>query len=492
MAMTLPIPIPSSPSAGNSPASDDSNTPRTPVSPNMQSLPLPDQSIPSQQPLAAANPAPAQPKRKPSRRANTAERRATHNAVERQRRETLNGRFLDLAALLPNLSQIRRPSKSSIVNSSIAHIHASRRHRLLAARELRLVKGEADALRRELNEWRDRAGLPRVEEPVRGEGFTMVLSGELEVLAAVPGDDEDEDGQGYGGYDDGEDDYGNGLPSAHPMEDMDERRNGIAMIKNANPNPFAHNLSSTNGGLPHILPRPSQGPMIASSPTTVSFDPAMGAMYEPHYSSQHFMQQQHNDVDKVAAWNAAQLYMGQNQNQQQNLLQAQRSLFTPPATSHGLPANQQNNTAFNDQALFANFQRQQQQMAAIQQNTQLNGHMFGSPERDDVSSAGSVAQGRARSGSLGAGSGYGSPGHVSSPVGSYEMPSALSSGEYAIPRRMGSGAGLHVNTSAANGAPGSWGRDAELGGMGMMKQSLNTPPISVGGGGNGTGFAMMM
>ncbi|KAH0588360.1 hypothetical protein H2248_004216 [Termitomyces sp. 'cryptogamus'] len=51
-----------------------------------------------------------------SRRANTAKRRATHNAVECQRRETLNGRFL-----------IRRPSKSSIVNSSIAHIHASRR-----------------------------------------------------------------------------------------------------------------------------------------------------------------------------------------------------------------------------------------------------------------------------------------------------------------------------------------------------------------------------
>ena len=49
----------------------------------------------------------------------------------------LRARAQDLAALLPNLSQIRRPSKSSIVNSSIAHIHASRRHRLLAARELR-------------------------------------------------------------------------------------------------------------------------------------------------------------------------------------------------------------------------------------------------------------------------------------------------------------------------------------------------------------------
>lgn len=121
-------------------------------------------------------------KRKPSRRANTAERRATHNAVERQRRETLNGRFLDLAALLPNLSQIRRPSKSSIVNSSIAHIHASRRHRMLASRELRLVKAESDALRRELNEWRDRAGLPRVEEPMRSEAFAIVVSGEMDAL----------------------------------------------------------------------------------------------------------------------------------------------------------------------------------------------------------------------------------------------------------------------------------------------------------------------
>lgn len=42
-------------------------------------------------PASSTNP---QGKRKPSRRANTAERRATHNAVERQRRETLNGRFL--------------------------------------------------------------------------------------------------------------------------------------------------------------------------------------------------------------------------------------------------------------------------------------------------------------------------------------------------------------------------------------------------------------
>ncbi|KIY67793.1 hypothetical protein CYLTODRAFT_396476 [Cylindrobasidium torrendii FP15055 ss-10] len=175
-------------SSPNSPASDDSNQPLTPTTPT----------LPLGSPSDEGHSVGGGQKRKPSRRANTAERRATHNAVERQRRETLNGRFLDLAGLLPNLSQIRRPSKSSIVNSSIAHVHASRRHRLLAARELRTLKMEADALRREINEWRDRAAIPRVEEPVRSEGFGMVMAGELEVIA-ISGDDEpyDEDNEGH-------------------------------------------------------------------------------------------------------------------------------------------------------------------------------------------------------------------------------------------------------------------------------------------------------
>jgi len=117
-------------------------------------------------------------RRKPSRRANTAERRATHNAVERQRRETLNGRFLDLAALLPNLASVRRPSKSAIVNSSIALIMAQRRARAVAGRELRGLKAETDALRRELNEWRDRANLPRVDEVPRTQDFFDLLNAE--------------------------------------------------------------------------------------------------------------------------------------------------------------------------------------------------------------------------------------------------------------------------------------------------------------------------
>ncbi|KAJ7921180.1 hypothetical protein B0H13DRAFT_160940 [Mycena leptocephala] len=151
---------------------------------------------------------------KTTRRVNTAERRATHNAVERQRRETLNGRFLDLAALLTNLNQIRRPSKSAIVNSSIAHLNASRRHRILAAQQLRMMKNEADALRHEVNEWRARAGVAFVEEPMRSDAFGIVLRGELEFEAGdmLEGDsgEDDEDSAGM---------YGAPQYTAEPVDD---------------------------------------------------------------------------------------------------------------------------------------------------------------------------------------------------------------------------------------------------------------------------------
>jgi len=512
MAMSLPIAIPSTPSAGNSPASDESsNLPRTPVSPsNMQALP--DQSsnngnnqVPQQ------NTGVSQMKRKPSRRANTAERRATHNAVERQRRETLNGRFLDLAALLPNLSQIRRPSKSSIVNSSIAHIHASRRHRLLASRELRLIKLEADALRRELNEWRDRAALPRVEEPVRGEGFAMVLSGEIEVLAAVV--DDEEGGEGYDGYEDGDEFAGVAGSAPVPADDSEDVRltqSAVAaqMLKNANPNPFAHNLppsagsngsSNNNNGMhiTHIMPRPSQhgGPMIASSPTAVSFEnPAMAALYEPNqgpFSAQYLQQSLGQpDSDK---WNA-QLFNPALGGPQLQQLQAQHGLFTPPGSAlSATPSSASTNAPgnpFNDQEFFANFQRQQQMVAMHQQHGNM-GHMYGSPtDGDDSSSVGSASsRRRERSGSLNSGSGYGSPQH-GSPMGNYEISGAgaEAQSDYGMPKRFT--AGLHINTSVNGPWGGGRGNTAVDGMNGMMKQNL-TPPISVGGGGNGSGFAMM-
>ncbi|KAF7310290.1 BHLH domain-containing protein [Mycena indigotica] len=141
---------------------------------------------PATGPTDATIPNPAAPIKRPRRRAPTAERRATHNAVERARRETLNGRFLALASLLPPLRVIRRPSKSAIVNSSIATVQAARRHRVLAAQTLKTMLRETEALRREVNEWRTRARIPTLDAPLRSEtdnqALDMVLRGEVEEL----------------------------------------------------------------------------------------------------------------------------------------------------------------------------------------------------------------------------------------------------------------------------------------------------------------------
>lgn len=372
---------------------------------------------------------------------------------------------------MPNLSQIRRPSKSSIVNSSIAHIHASRRHRLLAARELRLLKLEADALRRELNEWRDRSGLPRVEEPVRGEAFQMVLSGEVEILSAGP--IEEEDGADYAGDDYGDDEFvgaqNGGVVGNHvnigagedgTAEEMRAPMAAAALLKNSDP--FAHSVPNNGMHLPPLMTRQgghSGTPMIVQSPTTVSFEnPAMVSMYEPHhgmggnqFNGQFFPGMNEEKV----SWHGS-MYNGianPGPGQQQ---------FTPPATAQG---QQQ-------RAYFMNMQRQQAMMQQQQQQQQQRGgmgHVYGSPDGDDASSVGSAPARRERSGSMGSnGSGYASPG---------------SSGGYDVPRRMGSG----------NGAPYP-GENMAMGmnGMGMGPGMMKSAPISVGGGGNGHGYAAMM
>ncbi|GHJ85519.1 hypothetical protein NliqN6_1921 [Naganishia liquefaciens] len=97
-------------------------------------------------------------KNKPRKRVNTAEKRASHNLVERQRREQLNGRFLDLARLLPSLASQKRPSKSAIVNGSITHLTSQRNARLIAAKELRALFSENQEILQELNEYRVQTG----------------------------------------------------------------------------------------------------------------------------------------------------------------------------------------------------------------------------------------------------------------------------------------------------------------------------------------------
>ena len=492
--MALTLPVPSSPSSAST---DSPNAPQTPRSPaqsvqTLALLPSDQSSAPSTNnsspgALSSANP---QAKRKPSRRANTAERRATHNAVERQRRETLNGRFLvrlfllryhpapslhslmmyyllkDLAALLPNLSQIRRPSKSAIVNSSIAHIHASRRHRTMASRELRILKLEADALRRELNEWRDRANLPRVEEPVRSEGFSMVLSGEVEILTSIPGMDEEEDGEGLG---DNEDDLPirvvpAGIAPHSIPEDSEDLTSMAALTDKPAMNPFPHGLPPQHSGAPHlahILPRPTSHsrPVIAQNVSNVSFEnPAMASLYDQqsHIPSQQY-QMQFNvgaslDTDKSVAWNNQNFAAHQLQQQLAN----QHGLFTPPNTLHGSSPNNAGHQ-FAHQTYYQAPPRQQHPAQ----------HVYGSPVDSEDGSSGSA---------------YGSPedtraSSIASQTGGYEMPGILTSG--GIPARMSTGGAI-------------WNRN-DIESIVTLKPNMVSAPIAVGsGGGNGGGFAMIM
>lgn len=395
--------------------------------------------------------------------------------MERQRRETLNGRFLDLAGLLPNLSQIRRPSKSSIVNSSIAHINASRRHRALASRELRALKIEADALRRELNEWRDRSNLPRVEEPVRGDGFNMVLSGELEVLAAVVEDEEDaaQGQQGYDGFDDADDDY-------PVMSDADDaaRLATVAMLKSSAP---------TAAFIPQLLARPAHGPMIATTPPNVSFEnPAMASLYEAAPFEYLQSQSQAPAQPDVEKW-SAQLYQQQQQ---------PRAFLNPPSSAHPLsaPSSASGTPPQNlfmdpsNQAFFNSFQRQQQHLSVLQQQQQQMERIFGSPERDDASSISSSGRTHERSGSVGSG-GYGTP-PLTSPT-DYDF-GAAGITDFGAPSRRISTGGLHVSVP---GARSSWCHPGDASTadntMGMMAQNIGLP-ISVGGGGNSNGFLMRM
>ncbi|KAJ7771295.1 hypothetical protein DFH07DRAFT_803942 [Mycena maculata] len=184
---------------------------------------------------------------------NSAERRASHNAVERQRRENLNGRFLDLAAMLPNLTHIRRPTKSSIVNSTIAHVHASRRHRSYASQQVRTLQEECDSLRREVNEWRDHAGVGIVlGAPDRGEAFAMVLAGaELEF--------EDGDLQSGEGEEDEEGDEYGSMPAQYTQEAVEIIRHHPFQHPHAHAHeldsPFAHNISPP--GSSHSLGAPA-------------------------------------------------------------------------------------------------------------------------------------------------------------------------------------------------------------------------------------------
>ncbi|KAI9593657.1 hypothetical protein BDF19DRAFT_424278 [Syncephalis fuscata] len=114
------------------------------------------------------------------RNATNAQKRANHNAIERARRECLNSKFQELAHSIPSLSQVRRPSKSVIVQKSLEYIYSSKQRTDARERHLRSVKNENVSLREEVDRLRRALGLsplperPRTASPEPEENFDSV------------------------------------------------------------------------------------------------------------------------------------------------------------------------------------------------------------------------------------------------------------------------------------------------------------------------------
>ena len=350
----------------------------------------------------------------------------------------------------------------------------------MASRELRLLKLEADALRRELNEWRDRANLPRVEEPVRSEAFSMVLSGEVEVLTSIPGMDEEEEGEGLG---DNEDDIPirampAGVACSMPEDNEDLSSMGAPTVKPPT-NAFPHGFSPQHAGAPHlahILPRPVSHarPIIAQNISNVSFEnPAMASLYDQqaHVPSQQYQMQLNVgsplDTDKSVAWND-QIFATQQFPQQ---LASQHDMFTPNTTSHGSSPNRAVQQ-FAHQAYYQNPSHQRH----------LAQHIYGSPVDSEDTSSVSPGPGFGGPDRSGSDSTYGSPqdtraSSISSQPGSYEVPGILTSN--GIPARMSTGGVM-------------WNRN-EMDSVVALKPNMVGVPIAVGAGaGNGVGIPMIM
>lgn len=100
-----------------------------------------------------------------NKKGTSAERRATHNAVERARRESLNVRFLELAANLPATCTVRRPSKNLIVNKSLEFVRNALNNDAVLRLKLDEVLRQNQTTLQELNQMRVEQGLPPREDP---------------------------------------------------------------------------------------------------------------------------------------------------------------------------------------------------------------------------------------------------------------------------------------------------------------------------------------
>jgi len=80
---------------------------------------------------------------------NVAEKRANHNAIERARRDSLNTRFQDIADCIPQLRDLKKPSKSIIMHKTLEYVKVSQKKHDHNNKEIAQLKKENERLRQE-------------------------------------------------------------------------------------------------------------------------------------------------------------------------------------------------------------------------------------------------------------------------------------------------------------------------------------------------------
>lgn len=278
-----------------------------------------------------------------------------------------------MAALLPNLASVRRPSKSAIVNSSIALIRTQRRLRAIAAQELRQLAAEADALRREVNEWRSAhptspvpsarmnggtSALELIAEPVRSAEFLALIE-----LEDVPEDSMNEQERiayemrgGDSGPlaassltgEDGEDEFGVG-----GEDDLCDNQRFVVGHPPMQPQP--QQLLPTTPGVPSIVHGNARA--RAQSLTIPRHLQQQQQQMQHQFAAHHQQQQQHQAVSHLAQFQHEQ----QLQINTQQAQAAAASLIPSPYGQSSLEQQQQQYDAL-----------QQQQHRLQQQAMQMN------------------------------------------------------------------------------------------------------------------------
>lgn len=87
-----------------------------------------------------------------NRKLSETEKRANHNATERARRDSLNNRFQEIADCIPQLRDVKKPSKSIIMQKTLEYVTMAQKRNDMHTKEITLLKKENEKLKQEIKE----------------------------------------------------------------------------------------------------------------------------------------------------------------------------------------------------------------------------------------------------------------------------------------------------------------------------------------------------